>query len=113
MKVAMMLKYDIIDKKEFKAKLDLIKQEFKQRIQTYYDWMEILFTRGKLEDVEQKMRFLSYLWLEIKKLCVMKDYANMDVLFDVALKMEWVLVKLGKTPFELSKEEQEENMGII
>jgi hypothetical protein len=43
----------------------------------------------------------------------MKDYANMDVLFDVALKMERVLVKLGKTPFELSKEEQEENMGII
>ncbi len=108
-----MLKYDIIDKKEFKAKLDLIKQEFKQRIQTYYDWMEILFTRGKLEDVEQKRRFLSYLWLEIKKLCVMKDYANMEVLFDVTLEVEHVLVERGKPPFELSKEEQEENMGII
>jgi hypothetical protein len=43
----------------------------------------------------------------------MMDYANMDVLFYVTLEVEWVLVKLGKIPFELSKEEQEENMGII
>lgn len=43
----------------------------------------------------------------------MKDYTNMDVLFDVALEVEQVLVKLGKTPFELLKEQQEENMCII
>jgi hypothetical protein len=34
----------------------------------------------------------------------MKDYANMDVLFDAALEVERVLVELGKTPFELLKE---------
>jgi hypothetical protein len=39
--------------------------------------------------------------------CVMKDYANVEVLFDVTLEVEWVLVELGKPPFELSKEEQE------
>lgn len=37
----------------------------------------------------------------------MKDYANVEVLFDVTLEVEWVLVELGKPPFELSKEEQE------
>jgi hypothetical protein len=61
MKAAMLLKYDIIDKDEVKTKLDLIKQKPKQRIQTYYDCMENLFARGKLEDVEQRRRFLSYL----------------------------------------------------
>jgi hypothetical protein len=66
--------------------------------------MEKLFTIGKLGDVEQRKRFLSYLWFAIKKLCVMKDYANMDVLFDAALEVERVLVELGKTPFELLKE---------
>jgi hypothetical protein len=35
----------------------------------------------------------------------MKDYANMDVLFDVTLEVEWMLAKFGKTPFELLNEE--------
>ncbi len=37
----------------------------------------------------------------------------MDVLFDAALEVERVLAKLGETPFELLKEDQEENMGTI
>jgi hypothetical protein len=61
MKATMLLKYDTIDKDEVKTKLDLIKQKPKHNIQTYYDRMEKLFTRGKLEDVEQRRRFLSYL----------------------------------------------------
>jgi hypothetical protein len=32
MKIAMLLKYDIINKKEVRAKLDLIKQELKQKV---------------------------------------------------------------------------------
>jgi hypothetical protein len=51
--------------------------------------MEIFFTRGKLDDVEQKQIFLFKLCLKIKKLCVMKDYANMDALLAIALKVEW------------------------
>jgi hypothetical protein len=75
--------------------------------------MEKLFARGKLKDVEQIRRFLSRLQLEIKKLCVMRDYANMEALLNVALEMEWVLAELCETPFELLKEEQEKNMGTI
>jgi hypothetical protein len=68
---------------EIQVKLDSIKQEPKQWVLTYYDRMEKLFTRGKLEDVKQNRRFLFQLCLEIKKLCVMKDYANMEGMFIV------------------------------
>jgi len=61
MKAAMMLKYDTIDKEKLKAKIDLIKQKPKHMIQTCNDLMENLFAIGKLEDVEQKKRILSYL----------------------------------------------------
>ncbi len=37
----------------------------------------------------------------------------MDVLFNVALKVERVLLELSETSFELLKEKQEENMGTI
>jgi hypothetical protein len=54
---------------EIQVELDSIKQEPKQWVLTYYDRMEKLFTRGKLEDVKHKKRFLFQLCLEIKKLC--------------------------------------------
>jgi hypothetical protein len=38
--------------------------------------MEKLFGRGKLKDAKHKRRVLSQLHFEIKKLCVMRDYAN-------------------------------------
>lgn len=44
-------------------------------------------------------------------MCVMKDHANMEDLFNAALEVERVLAKLGKTPFELLKEE-EKNMTV-
>jgi len=74
--------------------------------------MEKLFIKGKLEDVKQRRIFLSHLRPKIRKLCVMKDYANMEVLLNVALKVERVLVEIGETPFEMLKEEQKENMKI-
>lgn len=58
MKVNMMLKCEIVDKQEIRSKLDVIKQEPKQQVQAYYDKMQKLFTRGKLEDVEQKRSFI-------------------------------------------------------
>ncbi len=42
----------------------------------------------------------------------MKEYANMEVLLNVALEVERVLVKIGETPFEMLKEEQKDNMKI-
>jgi hypothetical protein len=50
--------------------------------------MEKLFTRGKLEDIEQRQRLLSRLRPKIRKLFVMKDYTNMDELLAVALEVE-------------------------
>ncbi len=66
MKATTLLKYVTIDKEEVKVKLDMIKQEPKQRVQTHYDQMDKLFAKGKLEDAEQRS-FLSYLRPKIKK----------------------------------------------
>jgi hypothetical protein len=79
MEATMLLKYGTIDKEEVRAKLDLIKQEPKQRVHAYYDRLEKLFARGKLEDGEQRRRFLSRRISKIRKMCVMKDHASMEV----------------------------------
>lgn len=67
--------------------MDQIKQEPKQQVQAYHDKMEKLFTRGKMEDAEQRQQFLSRLHPKIRKLCVMWDYANMDELFVATLEV--------------------------
>ncbi len=81
MEVAMLLKYGTIDKEEVKAKLDLIKQEPKQKVHAYYDKLEKLFARGKLEDGEQRKKFLSQLISDIRKMCVMRHYYKSGVQF--------------------------------
>jgi hypothetical protein len=65
--------------------------------------MEKLFARGKLEDAKQCRRFLSRLRLEIKKLCVMQDHANMEALLSATLEVEKMLVELSEAPFEMLK----------
>jgi hypothetical protein len=54
--------------------------------------------------------FIFQIRLEILKLCVVQDYANMEFLLAYALKVEKVLGKLGETPFEPLMEEQMEMM---
>jgi len=45
MKIAMLLKYGIVDKEEVRAKLDQIKQEPKQKVQAYLiEWKS--FSQG-------------------------------------------------------------------
>ncbi len=56
-----------MDKEKIKIKLVLFKQEPKQWVQAYYDRMEKLFVRVKLEDVGQRRRFLFQLCLKIRK----------------------------------------------
>jgi hypothetical protein len=85
-----------MDKEEIITKLDSFKQKPKQWVQAYYNRMEKLFIRGKLEDVGQRKRFLFQFYLEIRKLCVMRDYANMEKMFIATLEVEWVLIKLVK-----------------
>lgn len=74
--------------------------------------MEKQFARDKLEELEQKRRFMSWLRLEIRKMCVMKDYANMESLLNVALEVEQILVELSEIIFELLKEKHEENLNV-
>jgi hypothetical protein len=52
-------KYKVVDPKEIKMKLDVIKQEPKQWVQLYYDILEKLFTRGNIKEAEHRWRFLS------------------------------------------------------
>jgi hypothetical protein len=50
--------------------------------------MEKLFIRGKLEDIEQRQRFLSRLRPKIRKLFIMRDCTNMDELLAATLEVE-------------------------
>jgi hypothetical protein len=73
--------------------------------------MEKIFAKGKLEDVEQRQIFPFKFYPKIKKLCVMRDYVNMDALLTIALEVEWVLVELEEIPFELLRVEHED--GVV
>jgi hypothetical protein len=42
---------------------------------------------------------------EIRKICVVRTYANIEEMVDAATELERVLGELGKTPFEPLKEE--------
>jgi hypothetical protein len=48
--------------------------------------------------------------LEIKKLCVMHDHANMETLLSATFEVERMLAKLGEALFEMLKEEQEKKI---
>jgi len=47
---------------------------------------------------------------EIRKLCVVRTFANVEELVGAATELERVLGELGETPFEPLKEEQEEGI---
>jgi predicted component of viral defense system (DUF524 family) len=89
-------------------KLDAIKQKPKGRVQKYFEHFNKLFHRNKIHDVEQKKRFLARLRPKIWKLCVVRTFTNIEELVGATIELERVLGKLGKTPYEPLKEEQEE-----
>jgi hypothetical protein len=70
-----------------------------------------LITKGKIKKVEQRTKFLSKLKPKIKKLCVVKEYVNMEALLIIILEVEKVFRKLRETPHESLKEEQEKFMN--
>ncbi len=49
--------------------------------------------------------------LEIRKLCVVRTFTDIEELVGVATELERVLGELGETPFEPLKEEQEEGVA--
>jgi predicted aspartyl protease len=89
-------------------KMDAIKQEPKERVQKYFECLDKLFQRGQIQDAEQRRRFLARLRLEIRKLCVVRTFVDIEELLGAAIEVERVLGELGETPFETLKEEQEE-----
>jgi len=58
-------KYEDVDVDDIRMKLDAIKQEPKERVQKYYERLDKLFQKGRIQDAEQKRRFLARLRPEI------------------------------------------------
>ncbi len=58
-------KYGDVDADDIKMKLDAIKQEPKERVQKYFERLDKLFQKGRLQNAEQKRRFLAKLRPEI------------------------------------------------
>jgi len=101
-------KYGDVDADDIRMKLDAIKQEPKERVQKYYERLDKLFQKGRIQDAEQKRRFLAKLRLEIRKLCVVRTFTDIEELVAVATELERVMGELGETPYEPLREEQEE-----
>jgi len=80
----------------------------KKKVQKYFERLDKLFRKGKIQDVEQKRRFLARLRPEIRKLCVVRTFADIEELVGAATKGERVLGELGETPYESFPKEQEE-----
>jgi len=107
LRTLMVQKYGNIDADDIRMKMDVIKQEPKERVQKYFEHLDRLFQRGRIPDVEQRRRFLSRLRLEIRKLCVVRVFADIEELVAAMIEVERVL---GETPFEPLKEEREEGI---
>jgi len=104
-------KYGNVDADDIRVKLDAIKQESKEWVLKYFERLDRLFQRGKIPNAEQRRRFLGRLRPEIRKLCVVQTFTDIEELVGAATELEQVLGELGETPFEPLKEEQEEEVA--
>jgi predicted component of viral defense system (DUF524 family) len=104
----MIQKYGNIDADDIRTKMDAIKQEPRERVQKYFERLNKLFRKGKVQDVEQRRRFLARLRPEIWKLCVVRTFADIEELVGAATEVERVLAELEETPYEPLREEQKE-----
>ncbi|CAM6073749.1 unnamed protein product [Sphagnum tenellum] len=109
LRTLMIQKYGNIDADDIRMKMDAIKQEPKERVQRYFERLDKLFRKGQIQDVEQRKRFLARLRPEIRKLCVVRVFADIEELVGAATEVERVLSELGETPYEPLQEEQEED----
>jgi hypothetical protein len=82
----MLAKYGVYDGKELQVNMNFVKQKLRQHVHIYYDKLERLFVKGKILDVERKKRFLTHLRSEIKNLCVVHTYVDMDGLLSTLLR---------------------------
>ncbi len=102
-------KYGGIDADNIRMKMDAVKQEPKERVQRYFERLDKLFRKGQIQDAKQQRRFLARLRPEIRKLCVVRAFADIEELVAVAIEVERVLGELGETPLEPLKEERDED----
>jgi hypothetical protein len=105
----MIQKYGNIDADDIRMKLDAIKQEPRERVQKYFEGQDKLFQKGQIQDVEQRKRFLAKLRPEIRKLCIVRTFVDIEELVGAVVEVEGVLAELGETLYEPLREEQEEN----
>ncbi|CAK9236260.1 unnamed protein product [Sphagnum troendelagicum] len=110
LRTVILQKYGNVDDDDIRAKLDAIRQEPRERVQRYFERLDRFFQKGKISDAEQRRRFLARLRPEIKKLCVVRNFADIEELIGATMEVERVLGELGETPFEPLKEEQEEGV---
>jgi hypothetical protein len=110
LRTSILQKYGNVDDDDIRAKFDAIKQEPRERVQRYFERLDRFFRKGKIADAEQRRRFLARLRPEIRKLCVVRNFADIEELVGAASEVERVLGELGETPFEPLKEEQEEGV---
>jgi hypothetical protein len=103
-------KYGNVDADDIRMKFDAVKQEPKERLQKYFERLDKLFQKGRIPDAEQRRRFLGRLRPEIRKLCVVRTFADIEELVGAATELERVLDELGETPYEPLKEEHEEGV---
>jgi hypothetical protein len=108
LRTLMIQKYGNIDADDIRMKLDAIKQEPRERVQKYFERLDKVFRKGQIQDVEQRRRFLAKLRPEIRKLCVVRVFADIEELVGAAIEVERVFDELGETPYEPLREEQEE-----
>jgi hypothetical protein len=47
------LKYGVYDEDELKMKMDIVRQEPRQRVQLYYGRLRKLFVKGKIPNLER------------------------------------------------------------
>ncbi len=106
MRTLILQKYGHVDTDDIRMKLDVIKQEPKERVQRYFERLDKLFQRGKIPDAEQRRRFLGKLRPEIRKICVVKTYTDIEEMVGAATELERALGELGETPFKPLKKEQ-------
>jgi len=104
-------KYGTVDVDDIRVKLDAIKQKPRERVQRYFERMDRLFQRGRIPNAEQRKRFLARLRPELRKLCVVRTFVDIEELVGAASELERVLGELGETPFEPLREEQEEGVA--
>jgi hypothetical protein len=100
-----MQKYGDIDADDIRMKFDAIKQELKEKVQKYFERLDKLFQRGKIQNGKLKRRFLVKLRPKFQKLCVVKTFTDIEELVGATTELETMLGELGETPYEPLKEE--------